>query len=737
MFEIVTMGALTAFLTSVGNGAFGEMGKQLLISTGAQVRRALGRPVPLPSGPEEAAALARQVHPALAGDGRAAHQWAMLMRSLPDDPDTPPPWPGLPPATRHFTDRDAVLRQLRREVSRPAGGRPRVALLYGPPGIGTSEIALHFGADQTARFPDGSIHLDLRDGAEEHGPEPAAVLRRLLERMGAAPDAIPATERGRVELYRRLTQGRRALIVVDHVTSAAQVRGLIPATPEVFLVVVTSGPGFVLEAESIAVPGLADRHARQLLGRVVGREAVDRAKDRLPTLLAECQGNALALRAAALDLGGWRPAPPSDDPSAAWGGPGPLGEAVRAAGLRLGPEQLRVCRLSALGGWPAVDAPLAALAGDTTEEQAARALAEAVEARLVEELGDGRYRFRPAVRRRLEQLAGWEDGYTECSAAVARVLDGLLYAAVGAARAALRNSWRVDLPQPTGRSYESPGAGMAALTAEVDNLVRAVFLAEEQRHPATAQRLARALWPLQLKAGHLDTVLPALRRAASLADRPTPGPGAETPADAVTPDDAEMAGALYFQLAHCLGELKRWDEADRAARAAVAQERAAGHRLGEASAVEFQGLLRLYRWEFEEAYAHFTEAERIYRTIGPGERGHGDLPRALALVTRHQGRALRGMGRPAESRALLETALAFFTPSAEDADDTGAERGRGEAYNRARVLTDLAETLHDGGEDPAARERIATAERLLAPEGATLHLAYLAHLRDRCRPATD
>ncbi|WP_280524955.1 hypothetical protein [Streptomyces inhibens] len=42
MFEIVTVGALTAFLTAVGNGAAGEMGKQVLVSTGALVRRTLG-----------------------------------------------------------------------------------------------------------------------------------------------------------------------------------------------------------------------------------------------------------------------------------------------------------------------------------------------------------------------------------------------------------------------------------------------------------------------------------------------------------------------------------------------------------------------------------------------------------------------------------------------------------------------------------------------------------------------
>ncbi|CAM5594660.1 hypothetical protein SANTM175S_02607 [Streptomyces antimycoticus] len=55
-------------------------------------------------------------------------------------------------------------------------------------------------------------------------------------------------------LYRRLLAGRRALVVIDHASSAAQVRALVPATPDVFLLVVASGPALALEAERIEVP---------------------------------------------------------------------------------------------------------------------------------------------------------------------------------------------------------------------------------------------------------------------------------------------------------------------------------------------------------------------------------------------------------------------------------------------------------------------------------------------------
>ncbi|MEU4090748.1 tetratricopeptide repeat protein, partial [Streptomyces aureus] len=123
----------------------------------------------------------------------------------------------------------------------------------------------------------------------------------------------------------------------------------------------------------------------------------------------------------------------------------------------------------------------------------------------------------------------------------------------------------------------------------------------------------------------------------------------------------------------------------------------------------------------------FVEAESVYRRIGPGEEGASDLPRALALVQRHQGRALRGMGRLDESRRRLERAVDFF------AGHTGTLP---EAYNRARALTDLAEVLHEAGDDTAALATINEAEAFL-PSSATPHRAYLAGLRRRCEAATN
>ncbi|MFF4171091.1 ATP-binding protein [Streptomyces sp. NPDC001744] len=711
MLEVVALSALTTFLLSVGNGAAGEIGKNLSLSAGALVRRTLGRETPLPSGAEERRALAGRVHARLSGDPRRAGEWALMLESSPD-PAVEPSRGAMPPAPWAFTNQEKALRQLVREAERPWQGRPRVALLSGPPGSGSTSVALRLGAETRDRFPDGQYYVDLRGTSGESGPDAAGVLLRLLREMDVDAERIPATEAGRERLYRQLTAGRRALVVVDHTASPAQVRALVPSTPDVLLVVVVSGPPLLLEAERVAVPPLTDRHARRLVRKVAGPEHAARVKACLPEVLERCRGNAFALHAEARLLTRDEPGPTPGDGTGPWTGH-PVRTAAHVASLRLGPEALRLCRLTALGGWPSFGAGIAAAAADVQEATAARLLDEAADVGLLEPLPDLRYRFRPEIRRQLAETATAEYGLGACADAVVRVLDALLGLVLPASRAALPESWRTEVPEEYRAASGSVPDGLAVLAAEVANVARAVVVAEEHGRTDTALWLARSLWPLQLKACYWDEVLPALRDAARCAEE--------------NRADERMAASLHIQLAHCLGETGRWEQAARAARAAVTYERAAGHLRGEASAVELLGLLSLNRWEYEEAYERFAEAEAVYRRIGPGEEGVADLPRALALVERHRGRALRGMGRPDESRRCLERAVDFF------AGRTGAPP---EAYNRARALTDLAETLHEAGDDTAALARIAEAETLL-PASAAPHRAYLAGLRRRCAVSAD
>ncbi|MEU4090536.1 ATP-binding protein [Streptomyces aureus] len=595
MLEVVALSALTTFLLGVGNGAAGEVGKNVTLAAGALVRRTLGRETPLPADTDHRRLLAGRVHARLSGDPQQAGEWAFMLQGSPDLA-VEPSRGAMPPAPWGFTNQERVLKQLIREADRPWDSRPRMALLSGSAGSGSTSVALRLGAETRDRFPDGRYYVDLRDSSRETGPDSAGVLLRLLREMDVAPERIPATETGRERLYRQLTAERRCLVVIDHTTSLAQIRALVPSSPGVLLVVVVSGPPLLLEAERVAVPPLSDRHAKQLVRKVAGPEHAARVKAQLPGVLERCRGNAFALHAEARRLSQDVPEPTPAEPTRAWPDQ-PVRTAVHVASLRLDPGALRLCRLAALGGWPSVNAAIAAAAADVHEESAARLLVEAMDVGLLEPLPDLRYRFRPEIRRQLAETAAAEYGLAACEEAVVRVLEALLELVLPASRAALPESWRTEVPGEYRAVSGAVSDGIAILAAEVANVARSVVVAEEHGQTDTALWLARSLWPLQLKAGYWDEVLPALRDGARCAEE--------------NRVDERMTASLHFQLAHCLGEMGRYEQAAQAARAAVTYERAAGHLRGEASAVELLGLLSLNRWAYEEAY------DRSSRSTGP------------------------------------------------------------------------------------------------------------------------
>ncbi|MFI6010899.1 tetratricopeptide repeat protein [Streptomyces sp. NPDC051243] len=695
MVDPISLGAIAAVLGAVGSGLANEAGKWAWETAGGLVRRIAGREVAAPTTPGELDDVARLVHERVRADPQLAASWAQFARGvrLPGTPGSLDR-PCLPTAPRFFTDRQQALKLLDKEASRPFEGRPRLALLHGPQGIGTSTLALHWGWRQTARFPDGQLYADLGTLT------PDAALGTLLRRLGLPDEEIPPAATDRTDLFRRCLAGRRLLLVLDHVRSATQVRPLLTSSPDVFTIVVARQLLTGFDALRIPVGPLARRDATRLLTELVGKPAVGAARATLPAVLDRCAGSPYALRAAAPRLS----SPPERQEAPAVPGTDPVQAAADDAYRALAPAAARLYRLAGLRDWPALDARAAARAADFDETTAAGLLEDLADALLLERTETGRYRYRPSVRAHAERMAAGVDGIAACSAAVARVVEGYRDLAVGAARAALPESWRVpSADSPV--TYPDRGAAVAALTAQAPGLVEAVHAAEEFRDRDTALLICQSLWPLQLKAGHHEILLPALRAGARVADEQAPG--------------TRTAGALHAQLAHTLTELRRWDEAEPEALAAARDERSAGHVRGHASAVEFLGLLRLRQWRFAEAYACFEEAYGILDAIGPGDEGAADLPRARALLERHRGRALRGLGRRAEATERLERALRFF-------------RYSGEAYNTARTLTDLAETLLDGGESDAALPLIDEALAALGRENAAYHVARLRVLRERC-----
>ncbi|MFI6154032.1 tetratricopeptide repeat protein [Kitasatospora sp. NPDC051170] len=683
-----------------------EMGKRLWETVGVATARMLGREVPAPAGPDERDALAALLVAEARRSPAHARELAALMRVAGTGGGAQGVPRQLPTATRHFTDRKRPLALLDREADRKPDGLPKVAVLHGPEGIGTSSVAYRWGCG-TKRFPDGTLYMDLRSGSVSTAPTAATVLREFLPALGVPESSMPLAVDERLNRYRGLLADRRMLVVLDHAQSAAQVSPLITGAPGVFTVVVARRPLTGLDAVTIPVEPLSDKDARSLLTHLVGSQAMKAARGVLPAFLEDCAGNPFVLRARAEQL---TSGPPVGRRTNEVNALSPVRAAVDEAYGRLAPDAARLYRLCALRPWSAFGAGAAGVAAGVEEPEARRLLAELAESHLLEGTGDGRFRYRPAVRAHAQDIAAREDGVAGSAASVRRTVDWYLRFAVQADFAALEGRWHVSpLFERLGKGdYADPGAAIAALAAESGNLVEAVLAAEEFGFVDLACPLVEALWALQLKTGCGDALMPALRAGVRIADENFPG--------------SRTAGRMHVQLAFAYMDSMRDSEAESELRTAADVEALAAHPRGQATAVESLGLLRLRQWQFQPALECFEEADRALDRIGPGDEGADDLPRARALLQRHRGRALIGLSQFGAARQRLDAALEYFQESSQ------------EAYNTARVLTDLAELLSAEADFAAALPLIDRATALLREENATAHLTYLAGLRDRCAP---
>lgn len=715
MLDPISMAAITAVLGAVGSGVASEAGRWAWETAGGLVRRMAGREVAAPTRPEERDAVARIIHDSVRSDPELARTWSTFARTVQTTGATIGR-PRLPASVRFFTDRKGAMRLLDREAGRKADGRPRVALLYGDDSMGTSALAVHWGWRAESLFPDGQLYVDLGRRGTGRAHTAGSALRELLLRLGLRDERIPPSETERIDAFHRVVADRKLLLVLDHARSAAQIAPLLTSAPSVLTLVVARRPLSGLDAFPVPVGPLGDRDAARLLTKIVGKEVMRSARAALPAVLARCGGSPYALRAAAPRLLGPGPLAAAPPPALPHHEPtggltmsdsDPVRTAAEDAYRPLRPDAARLYRLMGLRHWPAFDAEAAAWVAGTDVDAAEELLGVLTDALLLEHTDNGRYRYRPSVRAHAEEAAYRHEGIAGCSAATTRAVEYYLRLSVTAARAALPESWRVPdaLAGRPDHVYAGRGDAVARLAVELPNLVEAVATAEEFGKPDTVLTLCRALWPLQLKAGHHEAVLPALRAGTAVADDQVPG--------------SRTAGALHVQLAHTLGELQLWDEAGAEAAAAARDERAAGHTRGLASAIEILGLLRLRQWRFQDAYDCFDEAAAVLDGIGPADEGAADVPRARALLERHRGRALRGLGRLDEAQEHARRALAVF-------------RANGEAYNTARALTDLAEILLAAEEPAAALPLTDEAIRILSGENADQHVEYLRRLRERC-----
>ncbi|MDT0444311.1 ATP-binding protein [Streptomyces johnsoniae] len=753
--ELLTMSAVVSAVETVTSdalsGATGEFGRRMSEALSGLVRRSLRRDADggtaLPDGPQERRELAERLFQEAARDPAFARDLELWLRDSaavggaggPRGATARPRL--LPPGTAVFTDREHVLadvRDLADGLGEEALGHPGIVVLIGPGGIGKTATAVHCARLLAERFPDGQLHADLRGAAAATAVAPSDVLARFLAVLGVPAGRISGDEQRLLDLYRDLTAERRLLVLLDNAHSAAQVAPLLTAAPR-SLVMVTSRyrlPELVRDhgARVIRLGPLPPEDSLRLLARLVGPDRVAEGREHAEAVAGRCAGLPLTLcatgaRAAGREHLSWERIL-RDFTEAEAGDGGGDGEreegamhsgpddtaAFRATDLsyrELGAPAARLYRLLGLRPWPDISVGAAAAAAGDGDEAAARALLEELAAaHLVEETGEERYRYHDVIRRHAEQRAALTDGPQESARATGRIVRWYLREAAAADSAVLPGRWRLG-PAYAERGLprsEAAATGLDWLLRERENLAEAVRAADDHGFDDLVWQLCEALWGLHLKCGFHRQWAETHQRGVAAARRCAEAFG-----------DPRAEGRMRVQLAFALKGLGRYEEAERQLARAAESDRRAGHHRGEATALEVLGLLRLDQWRYEEAESRFAEARHRLGLIAQEQDGAADVPRALAILAHHSGRALRLGRRTDEATTQLLNALALFT-----------ELPAPDPYNEARVKMSLGETFLDAGDPGAARTPLREASAAMAADGAPMQQAECARLLARC-----
>jgi tetratricopeptide (TPR) repeat protein len=181
-----------------------------------------------------------------------------------------------------------------------------ISAISGTAGIGKTALALHWAHQVASRFPDGQLYVNLQGFGQERPLDVAQVLTDLLQALGTAPDAIPASVAAKASLYRSLLATRQVLVVLDNARDANQVRPLLPGSNSCVAVVTSRDAlGSLVTHENarrLLLDFLSAEGATNLLADRIGRHRVTAEPVAAGELIHLCARLPLALSIAAARL---------------------------------------------------------------------------------------------------------------------------------------------------------------------------------------------------------------------------------------------------------------------------------------------------------------------------------------------------------------------------------------------------------------------------------------------------
>lgn len=616
-------------------------------------------------------------------------------------PTAPVPRQLLTPSP-HFTNRESELATLGRLLT---ATRPVFAILSGPGGVGKTALALRWADQIRTRYPDGQLYVNLA-GFSDHDPlDPGEVLGSFLRALGVPPQRVPLDLMEQSALYRSLTAGRSLLALLDNAFSAAQVRTLLPtlATSAVLVTSRSRLTGLLADGALLVEVGpLTAQDAVSLLGRVAGEERVARERDRAEHLIGLCGGLPIAVCLTAARLAA-RP------------------RMSLSRALRDFTDAERRLRTLSIGdgfsvrhlfdaSYRVLEAPAAALyrrlslhpgqdfsfdlanaVADSTVADPASSpddpLGQLVEANLLEELPEDRFRFHDLLRLHARERARTDESETARRYTVLSMLEWYLTAALQADLVITPYRRRLTYTFESAPTelpvFSDRDSALRWLDRERPNLISAGRTALDHGWPELAWHLCDVMWPLLLYRKHYRDRLEIDRRGIQAA-RAWGNAWAEA-------DMLKRFGLVCTSLGN-------YDEAETSLWSSMELCRTIEDHIGIAAAQEGLALLRVATERLEEAVDLFQELATLNRQMSQ-QRGVG-----LTLI--NLGKVLPRLGHPQEAVTLLSEAHEIFTGLA----DT-------DPYNGARVLIALAHAQLSAGSLAEAKEVATEAARRMRDLG--------------------
>jgi tetratricopeptide (TPR) repeat protein len=646
----------------------------------------------------------------------------------------------LPADVPGFTGREDELGELDEVLKR---GSATVTAICGTAGVGKTALAVHWAHRVADQFPGGQLYMNLRGfDAGRRIMDPAEAVRRILQALGVPPGMIPAELDAQAALYRTQLAGRHMLIVLDNARDTSQVRPLLPGS-STCLVVVTSRhelSGLVADgAHPIVLDLPSAAEARELLVRRIGAGRAAAEPDAIDEMVAWCARLPLALTVVAaraathprLPLGavaadlrdacGRLAALAGDDPNSDV-------RAVFSWSYRaLAPPTARLFRLLGLHPGPDVSAAAAASLAGLPPADVRPLLEDLARAGLVVQHTAGRFAFHDLLRIYATDLAGEVDTEGERHAAKQRMLDHYLRTAYIADR--LLYPARDPLSLPSGPPGVTPEAiadaetAVSWFTAEHRVLLAAIDSAAASGLDEPAWQLAWAVVTFLNRQGHWHELSTVGNRALA-AGRRLADPYAQAQAwcmrayadtrlgwfDAADTDLRQALGLYadpvgrahaHLNLAYVYERRDRPAEALDHSQRALELYRSAGHRRGQAIALNAVGWCHALLGAYEQARSCCAEALPLLVELDD-RNGQADTLDSLGFAHRY-------LGEYDDAVDCYRRAVDLI-------------RELGDRYREATTVVNLGEAHRAGGDADAARrawqQALAILEHLDHPDAA-------------------